>query len=209
MTPFGIRRRVRGLVGKVVDLARDALANSSSIPAAAPAPPPPAPSPPVKRERNWEMRSQVELIEHIVSHHHEGLRRDLPELIGAARRLEREQVQHPAVPRGLTDTLVELASELEGHMFSEESSLFPTLRAGARGGPIDMQVRMMARDHDGHTASLGRIRHQTANLTAPADATPEWTKLYAGLAALESDLREHVYLEDNILFARASSSMGR
>jgi regulator of cell morphogenesis and NO signaling len=197
------------MVGKVFDLARDALAESSSTPvAAAPAPPPRAPSAPAKRERNWEMRSQVELIEHIVSHHHEGLRRDLPKLVAAARRLEREQAQHPAFPRGLTDMLAELASELEAHMWSEESSLFPTLRTGARRGPIDMQVRMMARDHDGHRVSLERIRARTANLTAPADASPEWTQLYAGIAGLESDLREHVYLEDNILFARASGGSG-
>lgn len=198
------------MVGKVVGIARDALVSPSSTPATTvPAQRPQAPSAPVKRERNWEMRSQVELIEHIVSHHHEGLRRELPGLIEAARRLEREQAQHPVVPRGLADALVELASELEAHMFSEESSLFPTLRTGTRVGPIDMQVRMMARDHAAHAASLGRIRQQTANLTAPADASPEWASLYAGLAALESDLREHVYLEENILFARASGGLGR
>jgi regulator of cell morphogenesis and NO signaling len=195
------------MVGKVVDVARDALADSSSTGAAA-APAQPTPPAPVKREQNWEMRSQAEIIEHIESHYHAALRRDLPELIKAARRLEREQVQHPAVPHELTDTLEELASELESHMFTEENSLFPTLRTGGRGGPIDMQVRMMARDHGGHTASLGRIRKQTANLTAPADASPEWIKLYADLTALESDLREHIYLEDNILFARAGGGFG-
>lgn len=200
MTPFGIRSRVRAMIGKVVDYARDALEDDSATP-------PPA-QPPVKRAQSWEMRSQVELIEHIVSHHHEGLRRELPQLVEAARRLEREQATHAAVPRGLTDTLVELSSELEAHMFSEESTLFPTLSSGGRRGPIDLQVRMMARDHVGHAAMLARIREHTANLTAPADASPEWTKLYAALVALESELREHVYLEDNILFARASGGLG-
>lgn len=193
------------MVGKAIALAREVANAPPAGAAAAHAQPPSAP---VKRERSWEMRSQVEIIDHIVSHHHEGLRRDLPGLIDAARRLEREQAQHPAVPRGLTDTLAELASELEGHMYSEESTLFPTLRAGARRGPIDMQIRMMTRDHEGHAASLGRIREKTGNLTAPADASAEWTRLYAGLAALESDLREHVYLEENILFARASGGIG-
>lgn len=192
------------MVGKVVDLAREALVEPSSAEEAAAQ----APSTPVKRERNWEMRSQAEIIEHIVSHHHEGLRRDLPELVAAARRLEREQAQHPAAPRGLAETLAELASELEAHMSSEEGSIFPTLRTGARRGPIDLQIRMMTRDHEAHTASLRRLREQTANLTAPADASPEWTRLYAGLAALESNLREHVYLEENILFARAGGGTG-
>jgi regulator of cell morphogenesis and NO signaling len=67
-----------------------------------------------------------------------------------------------------------------------------------------MQIRMMERDHADHATSLGRIREQTTSLTAPAGASAEWTELYARLVTLEVDLREHVYLEDAILFARAS-----
>lgn len=191
MTPFGIRKRLRAAFDKAVR------------------PPPPkapaavAPSAPIKKEKTWEMSSQAELVDHIVSHHHEGLRRDLPALVNVAMRLEREQAQNPAVPRGLAETLMTMSSELEGHMLSEESSLFPMLSSGTRGGPVDMQLRMMDRDHADHAKHLERIRKQTANLTAPADASAEWSKLYADLVTLEAELRQHIYLEDNILFARA------
>lgn len=197
-------------MNKAVDFARDAIEKtapdaSASTPSAVPRPSSEyAAAAPVERARNWEMSSQAELVEHIVSHHHEGLRRELPALVDAARQLERAEAEHPAVPRGLADTLAELAAELEAHMLSEEDSLFPLLRADTRRGPIAMQIRMMERDHDGHAASLRHVREQTANLTAPDSASAEWTDLYARLATLEAELREHIHLEDAILFARAS-----
>lgn len=206
MTPFAIRKRVRAALARAVDLTREARGLTTAKTSAAVRPPPPkavAKPAPVKKERSWELSSQADLVEHIVSHHHEGLRRDLPALVDVAMRLEREQAKHPAVPRGLADTLMTMSSELEAHMLSEESSLFPILSAGARRGALDMQIRMMARDHDDHAKHLERIRKETANLTAPADASAEWIKLYADLVTLEAELRQHIYLEDNILFARA------
>lgn len=166
--------------------------------------PAPAPEPkPAAKKTNWELRSSAELVDHIISHFHEGLRRDLPALSDAALRVQRANAQHPAVPKQLADELAELYAELDGHMIKEETVLFPELRTGARGGQLDMPIRMMERDHEAHDQRLERIREQTANLTPPADASDAWKDLYAKLAQLEADLREHIYLEDNILFARA------
>ncbi|MEO6776358.1 MAG: hemerythrin domain-containing protein, partial [Kofleriaceae bacterium] len=107
-------------------------------------------------------------------------------------------------PRGLSDLLAELFASLDSHMMKEERMLFPTLRTGARGGSIDMPMRMMEREHDDHAEGLEKIRELTRDLAAPADATPTWTALYERLATLEADLRQHIYLENNILFARAT-----
>jgi iron-sulfur cluster repair di-iron protein len=211
-------RPVPSILGKLQDLARkardrvpmpervrDVLRRFDPKPPA-PAAPEPAPEPvepvaPKKKSINWELRSQAEIVDHIISHYHEGLRRDLPALVDAARKLHRE---HPAAPGELADELAELYAELDGHMLKEETVLFPELRTGARGGQLDMPIRMMERDHESHDERLARIREHTANLTAPADAPPAWQDLYAKLAALEADLRQHIYLEDNILFARAT-----
>lgn len=200
MTPFGIRKRTRALLDKAVAFARDAQARSKPRPVAT--------SLPTKKERNWETSSQADLVDYLVSRYHDALRRDLPALVEAAGALEREQATHPSVPRGLADTLAALRTDLEAHMLHEETSLFPTLRDGARGGPLDMELRMMGRDHEGHTASLGRIRKQTGGLQAPTGASAAWAKLYADLGALEADLRQHMYLEDAILFARAAGAPG-
>jgi iron-sulfur cluster repair di-iron protein len=180
--------RVRGKRSPAPEVAPPAVE-----PAAAPAP----------KAISWELRSQADLVDHIVAHYHEGLRRDLPSLTERAARLEREHAAHPAVPAGLADLLDAFAGELESHMLKEERVLFPTLRTGARGGPIDMPILMMEREHEGHDEQLEKLRELTHAFAAPADAPPPWAALYADLAALETDLRQHIYLENNVLFARA------
>lgn len=155
-------------------------------------------------EINWEMRSPAELVDHIEQHYHAGLRRDLPTLIVAARDLERAHAEHGSVPSGLSDLLAELFAALDSHMTREEQMLFPMLRTGARGGSIDMPMRMMERDHDEHDVGLGRIRELTHDLVAPSDGPAAWLELYAQLATLEAELRQHIYLEDRVLFARAT-----
>jgi regulator of cell morphogenesis and NO signaling len=171
-------------------------AASTSAPAAALAA---APKP-----TNWELRSQAEIVEHIEQHYHAGLRRDVPVLVEEARRVEREHAGHVAVPVGLAHLLESFAAELESHMLKEERVLFPMLRTGARGGPIDMPIRMMEREHEGHDEQLEHIRELTQQFSAPSDASPAWKQLYAGLATLETELRQHIYLENNVLFARAA-----
>lgn len=200
----GTARTVVQALGTVGDDASSvAPADEPPVPAAAPAEPP---APPKKRT-NWELRTQAELVDYITDHHHAGVRDALPRLETAARKVEREHAAHPAVPRGLADRLAELAGELEAHMLREETMLFPTLRTGARGGgELDMPMRMMERDHDAHADELACIRELTGDLRAPADASDAWRKLYADLAAFAAELQEHVYLENNILFARATGN---
>ena len=60
---------------------------------------------------------------------------------------------------------------------------------------------MMEREHESHDDQLARLRTLTNDFAAPADAS--WAPLYAQLATLETDLRQHIYLENNVLFARA------
>lgn len=188
-------------------VARDVLSRLNEYRAqrtpAPPPPPAPAPPPPARETKpRWELRSQAELVDYIEHHHHAGLRRDLPRLVDAARKLERAHAGHPDAPAGLSDILAELLGELDGHMHKEETVLFPLLRTGSRGGELDMPIRMMERDHEGHADHLDRIREITKGLQAP---DPAWAALYAELAALDEGLREHVHLEDGILFARAVS----
>lgn len=51
--------------------------------------------------------------------------------------------------------------------------------------------------------SLARIRQLTGDLKIPAHACATWTALYNGLANLETELMQHIHLENNILFLRA------
>jgi regulator of cell morphogenesis and NO signaling len=203
---MALRNRLRSLARTAITRLEDRYRGIRRTEATAQAPAPVAEEPPVapvKKPVNWELRSQAELVAHIVDHYHAGLRRDLPLLIDAARSVEREHRDHADRPTGLADLLEEFSNELESHMAKEERVLFPTLRTGQRGGQVDMPIRMMEREHEGHDEMLARIRQVTRDLTAPASAPAAWSKLYVDLSALESELREHIYLENNVLFARA------
>jgi regulator of cell morphogenesis and NO signaling len=152
----------------------------------------------------WDNRPLGDLVDHIETHYHAALRRDLPSLIEAARRVERVHATKPAVPAGLGDVLLAFHAELDQHMAKEETILFPMLRRGVRGEAVYMPVRVMEHEHDGHADKLREIRALTDDLTLPAHACATWTALYHGLETVEAELMQHIHLENNVLFARAT-----
>lgn len=153
---------------------------------------------------SWQTRRLDDLVDHIEVHYHAALRRDVPSLIDAARRVERVHASKPAVPAGLADHLTDFWAEMQAHMQKEEMALFPMIRRGARGPAVYMPVRMMQQEHDEHGHSLARIRELTGDLQIPAHACRTWTALYEGLATLEQELMQHIHLENNVLFVRAA-----
>jgi regulator of cell morphogenesis and NO signaling len=153
--------------------------------------------------QSWEARSSAQLVDHIVSRYHEALRRDIPALIDAARKVERVHADKPAVPAGLAEELVEFWNEMQQHMMKEERVLFPMLRSGARGPSVSMPVRVMENEHDEHALHLARIRELTGDLQIPSHACATWKALYQGLIVIEEELMVHIHLENNVLFPRA------
>lgn len=60
----------------------------------------------------------------------------------------------------------------------------------------------MRHDHDDHGEHLRRLDEITHGFEPPEGACRSWQALYAGTRKLADDLREHVHLENNILFPR-------
>ncbi|HTM19947.1 MAG TPA: iron-sulfur cluster repair protein YtfE [Kofleriaceae bacterium] len=152
---------------------------------------------------SWPERPLAELSEYIESRYHGGLRRDVPPLIEAARRVERVHAAKPDVPKGLADLLTDFWEEMQSHMRKEETVLFPMIRRGGRGQAVYMPVRVMEMEHDAHGQNLAALRRLAHDFAAPAHACATWRALYDGLAALERELMEHIALENNVLFPRA------
>jgi regulator of cell morphogenesis and NO signaling len=143
------------------------------------------------------------LIDHILSRYHEVHRKEMPELIRLAKLVEAEHARHPRVPRGLSELLLRMSWEMEAHMQKEEQGLFPTLRAGEGG--MAMACELMRDEHDDHAARLAELAALTHGHELPADASPTWRALYAGTAKFAADLREHIHLENDVLFPRAGA----
>jgi regulator of cell morphogenesis and NO signaling len=143
------------------------------------------------------------LIDHILVRYHETHRRELPELIALARRVEERHAGHPQVPRGLASLLEHIAEAIEEHMQKEERILFPMMRAG--GTPMIMgPIQVMEHEHVEHGERLRQLEALTRCHTPPADACTSWQALYAGTRKLVDDVMQHIHLENNVLFPQFS-----
>jgi regulator of cell morphogenesis and NO signaling len=156
-----------------------------------------------KSPARWDTAPLPDLIDFILERYHEPLRADLPPLIEAARRVERVHGKKASCPHGLASHLEELDADVRQHLAKEEQVLFPAIRSGGRGARVQMPIRVMMQEHDDHGANLGRLREIADDYSPPSEACATWRALYAGLEKLESELMEHIHLENNVLFPRA------
>lgn len=141
------------------------------------------------------------LIDHILVRYHDTHRRELPELLRLAARVEARHAEHPQVPRGLHAALEEAAQALDEHMQKEEQILFPMMNRG--GHPmISAPIGMMRHEHDDHGERLAHLEAITHDCVVPPGACASWQALYVGVRKLIDDVREHVHLENNVLFSR-------
>jgi regulator of cell morphogenesis and NO signaling len=139
------------------------------------------------------------LIEHILTRYHATHRREVPELIRLARRVEAVHREHPDAPAGLAELLTRMEWEMEAHMQKEEQGLFPMLR---EGHAIPMAMELMRDEHEEHAERLAQLEALTHGHAPPEGACNSWRALYAGTEKFADDLRRHIHLENEVLFPR-------
>jgi regulator of cell morphogenesis and NO signaling len=141
------------------------------------------------------------LIGHIVERYHDTHRREFPEAIVLARKVEAVHAADPGCPRGLTDHLALMLDDLESHQRREEQVLFPMLVAG--GSPMArFPIARMTAEHRDVDRQLVRLRALTNDFAAPPQACATWQALARLCRKLDEDLREHMRLEEDDVFAR-------
>jgi regulator of cell morphogenesis and NO signaling len=155
-----------------------------------------------------------ELIHFVLERYHASLREELPRLGEmSAKVLRVHGDKHPDLLPALDATFRSLREELEDHMPKEEIVLFPyieRLEATAGGGaPLSFgtiagPIGMMEHEHETVARELGRLRELTSGYMPPQGACNTFRGLYAGLAELERELKEHIHLENNVIFPRAA-----
>lgn len=163
----------------------------------------------------WLAAPIAELTAHIISEHHDYVRREGPRLLDLLHKVRtRHEWVHPEVTT-IEDVFQALYKDLSIHMLKEEQVLFPYLntmdaavRAGnpfppAFFGSVRNPIAHMLADHNDAGDLLARLSTLSDGYRAPEDACPTFRALYHGLAEFESNLHRHVHLENNILFPRA------
>ncbi len=160
----------------------------------------------------WSASSLNRLIEHIITRHHAYLRGELPWMestIARAAEIRGRADASMLAPLGRTFRFFK--RELELHLRKEEEVLFPLIRqiemavnSGARPprfsfGSIANPIGIMEEDHEGERRQLEQMLDLTGNQPQTVDI---YGLLFERLRALDSDMRLHVHLEDEILFPR-------
>jgi regulator of cell morphogenesis and NO signaling len=166
--------------------------------------------------RDWETARLGELIQHIVSAHHEYLRRELPAVQARLDKVYRVYNQrYGPTLIGLPEVFTELREELETHIQKEEMILFPAIAAceqaiasgrplpPTRFGTVANPIHMMELEHESAGRALEKIHEITRDFEVPDYACVTYRALMSGLDELERDLHMHIHLENNILFPRA------
>lgn len=153
-----------------------------------------------------------ELCDHIVSAHHERLRRDLPviaDLIATVVRVH--GVQRPEL-RDLQRVFATMRTSLEAHMALEEEVLFPACHAAearVRAGVDEALLAEHEADHDEVGESLVALRELCGGYGAKRALCGTHRVLLESLQELELDLHQHVHEENNILFPRVRAAAAR
>ncbi|HEY8902963.1 MAG TPA: iron-sulfur cluster repair di-iron protein [Chthoniobacterales bacterium] len=153
--------------------------------------------------------SPTELVAHIVSTHHDFLRRELPRLHAMAQRVAQVHGGHTTSLVEVFEVLSALAEEMVIHMHKEEAILFPMVVALDKGEqipiPVHAPIAKMIEEHQDAGDALARLRTLTGDYRPPADACNTYRALFAGLEELEADMHRHVHLENHVLFPKAAA----
>ena len=155
------------------------------------------------------------LIEHIVTTHHVYVKQGIPRLQQLLHKVVSVHGKsHPELGK-IQQTFQPMAAELTSHMMKEEHILFPHIVALENAvnsgrpkpvpvfGTVSNPVHMMELEHDSAGAALKSISELSGNYTPPEEACFSYKTLFTALKEFESDLHQHVHLENNILFPRA------
>jgi regulator of cell morphogenesis and NO signaling len=155
------------------------------------------------------------LADYIVNQHHAYAKKRIPVMNAMAE----------AVVAALGEALPEvsavetiwktLSGELVMHMQKEELMLFPYIKRLVRnqekGGAISPPrfgsaaelIRSMEDEHGATGDQLAELERLTNGFTPPEDACGTFQSLYAYLDGFQKDTKQHVHLENNILFPKA------
>ncbi len=156
--------------------------------------------------------SASRLIRHIVRVHHQRVRQELPRLAEMAHKLAGKRAAELNEVEAL---LEELRTDMLSHIEKEEQVLFPFIvqmdedllgansQARACFRSVAEPIFIMQREHESANRIVAEIHAFANGFEPPAWACATHLDLYIGLRAFEIDLKQHVHLENDVLFPRA------
>jgi regulator of cell morphogenesis and NO signaling len=164
---------------------------------------------------DFNQASLSELVAHIVNTHHAYVKQEIPRLQKLLAKVVSVHGQNHPELFDMQHVFGGLAAELTSHMMKEEMVLFPYVnsleqavdsgRPSPRSpfGTVANPVQMMEMEHESAGNALKQLRNLSSDYTPPQDACFSYNTLFSALGEFETDLHQHIHLENNILFPRA------
>ncbi len=157
------------------------------------------------------------LADHLTATDHRSLRELAPRAAAYARRIrDVHAAQHPELDE-VAAAGDDLTAALRAHLQSEEDAFFAALRrtekAVRHGTPVAREdtatlitsLAALPDDHRQLLASLDLLRDLTMDYALPFDACATYDLAYRTLRELDTGLRRHLAVEDDVLLPRAQS----
>jgi regulator of cell morphogenesis and NO signaling len=155
------------------------------------------------------------LIQHIVRVHHHCVRQELPRLAEMASKVAAKRSDRAPELARISELIEKLHAEMYAHIQKEEQVLFPFISkmdqesivayppAHACFRSVTHPIFMMEQEHESVDHIVTELDRLTNHFEAPGWACATHVALFSGLREFEADLKQHVYLENDVLFPRA------
>lgn len=162
------------------------------------------------KQPGLEQLALPDLLNYIESTHHTFVRAKAPLLLEYSQKMVRAHGENHEEIKPLAGWIRALVDDLMPHLMKEEQILFPAI-LGLHNqvemqncfGHIGNPINAMQYEHDDALQIFEKISQLTNGFTPPAHACTTWRVCYASLAEFEADLKQHIDLENNILFPKA------
>ena len=159
--------------------------------------------------------SLARLIKHIVRVHHHCVRQELPRLAEMASKVASKRGDRAPELAKIAELIEKLHSEMYAHIQKEEQVLFPFISqmdqesivayppSHACFRSVTHPIFMMEQEHESAGHIVAQLTQLTNHFEPLSWACATHIALYSGLRDFEADLRQHVHLENDVLFPRA------
>ncbi len=162
--------------------------------------------------QNWEVDK---LSNHIITTHHVYAREASKQIIEAGDKIAKSDSEKYPELVEITNVFAELAKGLEEHMTGEEKYLFPylekLLNAKNDGGKLprpgfgslDVPLKQHYEDHADADKLMKQINKLSNGYALPDGVSDAHKTFYALLKEFETDLEQHIYVENEVLFDKS------
>ena len=159
--------------------------------------------------------SLARLVQHIVRIHHLCVRQELPRLAEMAMKLAATRGDRAPELTKVAELIEQLRGEMYTHIQKEEQVLFPFISqmdqesiiayppSHACFRSVTHPIFMMEQEHESADHIVAELIRLTNHFEPPSWACATHIALFSGLREFEADLKQHVHLENDVLFPRA------